>query len=134
MVRLMLCIVRRDGISSEEFQAYWRSQEHHDKVASLMALFGPDRYADTLSVSRPDVEERLRQKMGRGMLYDAILEFFWNDESVIQERLTDKAVDQILKVLRDQSVKRVDPEKSSVFFTHMPEVLPNREKLSGAAK
>ncbi|MCW8193994.1 hypothetical protein F6455_04245 [Proteobacteria bacterium 005FR1] len=125
MVRLMVCFVRREEISSEEFQAYWRSQEHHEKIASLRDLFAPDRYADTLAVSLPDVEARFRSKLGRGMQYDAVLEFFWDDESIIRERLTDKAVDQILRVLRDQSIKRVDPEKSSVFFTHVPEVVPS---------
>jgi hypothetical protein len=130
MVRLMFCVVRRDGLSSEEFQAYWRSREHHEKVVSLMDLFAPDRYADTLSVSMPDIEDRFRRKMGRGVQYDAVLEFFWEDESIIRDRLTDKAVDQILKVLRDQSVKRVDSDKSSVFFTHMPDVQANKKKLS----
>jgi hypothetical protein len=130
MVRLMFCFVKRDGISSEEFQSYWRSREHHEKIASLMDLFLPDRYADTLAIALPDVEDRFRRKMGRGTQYDAVLEFFWNDETIIRDRLTDKAVDQILKVLRDHSVKRVDPEKSSVFFTHVPDVQANRRKLS----
>jgi hypothetical protein len=128
MVRLVFCFVRRETISSEEFQAYWRSQEHHEKIASLRDLFVPDRYADTLAVSLPDVEDRFRRKMGRGTQYDAVLEFFWEDESIIRDRLTDRAIDQILKVLRDQSIKRVDPEKSSIFFTHMPEVIANENK------
>lgn len=129
MVRLIVCFVRREDISIEEFQAYWRSAEHHEKIASLRDLFAPDRYTDTLAVALPDVEARFRSKLGRGTQYDAVLEFFWDDESIIRERLTDKAVDQILRVLRDQSIKRVDPEKSGVFFTHMPEVIANPKKL-----
>lgn len=60
--------------------------------------------------------------MGRGIQYDAVLEFFWEDESIIRDRLADKAVSQILRVLRDQSTKRVDLERSSVFLTEIPDL------------
>lgn len=129
MLRLMLCFVRQEGLPSSEFRSYWRSDEHHEKIASLVDLFAPDRWSDTLSAEVPDLEERFRQHLGRGIRYDAVLEFFWNDESIIRDRLNDKAVPQILRVLKDQSIKRVDPEKSSVFFTD----IPNVKDGSGAA-
>ncbi|MEX1032181.1 MAG: hypothetical protein WDZ30_02355 [Cellvibrionaceae bacterium] len=124
----MFCFVRREDIPASEFRAYWRSEEHHEKIASLVALFAPDRYSDTLAVQLPDIESRFRQTMGRGIQYDAVLEFYWDDETIIRERLTDKAVPQILRVLRDQSTKRVDPEKSSVFFTDAPELRDNAKR------
>lgn len=120
MVRLMLCFVRREGLSLAEFQSYWRSAEHHEKIASLVALFAPDHHSDTLAVDLSDIQQRFRQTLGRGVEYDAVVEFYWQDAAVIRERLTDTAVGQILRVLRDQSIKRVDPDKTTVFFTEMP--------------
>lgn len=118
----MLCFVRQEGLSSRDFRSYWRSDEHHEKIASLVDLFAPDRWSDTLAADMPDLEEQFRKHLGRGSRYDAVLEFYWDDVSIVRDRLNDKAVSQILRVLKDQSIKRVDPDKSTTFFTEIPEI------------
>jgi len=122
MMRLMFCFVRQQHLPSSEFRAYWRSQEHKEKIQSLIDLFKPSRFSDTLAVHMPDIETPVRQTIGRGVQYDAVVEFFWDDEEIVRERLADKAVAQILKVLRDQSSKRVDPEKTTIFLTEIPAI------------
>lgn len=126
MLRLMLCFVRQQGVAADEFRGYWRSGEHHEKIASLVDLFAPDYHTDTLALELSDIESRFRRTLGRGVQYDAVVEFFWKDPQVIRDRLTDKAVGQILRVLRDQSVKRVDPDKTTVFFTEAPQLPAKR--------
>ena len=120
MMRLVFCFVRQESIPSSEFRAYWRSQEHKEKIQSLVDLFKPDRFTDTLAVHLPDIEGQVRNAIGRGTQYDALVEFYWDDEEIVRERLADRAVSQILKVLRDQSSKRVDPEKTTIFLTEVP--------------
>ena len=123
MMRLLFCFVRQQSIPSSEFRAYWRSQEHKEKIESLVDLFKPSRYTDTLAIHLPDIETQVRQTIGRGPQYDAVVEFYWDDEEIVRERLADKAVSQILKVLRGQSSKRVDPDKTTIFLTEVPEVV-----------
>ncbi len=123
MMRLMFCFVRQESVASSEFRAYWRSREHKEKIESLVDLFKPNRYTDTLAIHMPDIETQVRQTIGRGPQYDAVVEFYWDDEEIIRERLADKAVTQILKVLRTQSSKRVDPDKTTIFLTEVPEVV-----------
>jgi len=122
MMRLMFCFVRQESLPSSEFRAYWRSQEHKEKIQSLVDLFKPSRFSDTLAVHMPDIEGQVRNAIGRGIQYDAVVEFYWDDEEIVRERLADKAIAQILKVLRDQSSKRVDPEKTTIFLTEVPVV------------
>ena len=133
MMRLMFCFVRQPAIPSSEFRTYWRGQEHKEKIQSLVDLFKPDRFSDTLAVHMPDIETQVRQSIGRGIQYDAVVEFFWDDEEIVRERLADKAIAQILKVLRDQSSKRVDPEKTTIFLTEVPDVVAvdNRDLATG---
>ncbi|GAB1264425.1 hypothetical protein NBRC116493_12690 [Aurantivibrio infirmus] len=125
MMRLMFCFVRRAEISSSDFRNYWRSQEHKEKIDSLVDLFQPTRYADTLSIHLPDLEERFRQNMGRGTQYDAVIEFYWDDEEIVRERIADNAIARIMKVLKDQSTKRVDPDKTTIYLTEIPDVIDN---------
>jgi hypothetical protein len=122
MMRLMFCFVRQQSIPSSEFREYWRSREHKEKIQSLVDLFKPSRFSDTLAIHLPDIENQVRQTIGRGVQYDAVVEFYWDDEEIVRERLADKAVAQILKVLRDQSSKRVDPDKTTIFLTEVPAV------------
>ena len=122
MMRLMFCFVRQSHLPSSEFRAYWRSNEHKEKIQSLADLFKPNRFSDTLAVHMPDIEGQVRSAIGRGEQYDAVVEFFWDDEEIVRERLADKAVAQIMKVLRDQSSKRVDPDKTTIFLTEVPVV------------
>ena len=132
MMRLMFCFVRQSSLPRSEFRAYWRSEEHKEKIQSLVDLFKPDRFTDTLAVHMPDIEGPVRNTIGRGTQYDAVVEFYWDDEEIVRERLADKAVAQILKVLRDQSAKRVDPNQTTIFLTEIPEVqyVDNRQLAS----
>ena len=120
MMRLMFCFVRQQHLPSSEFRAYWRSEEHKEKIRSLVDLFKPSRFSDTLAVHMPDIEGQVRNAIGRGIQYDAVVEFYWDDEEIVRERLADKAVSQIMKVLRDQSSKRVDPDLTTIFLTEIP--------------
>lgn len=118
-MRLVFCVARKQDIPSSEFRNYWRGQEHKDKMTALLDFLKPDSYCDTLAAHLPGAEEELR-KMGSGIYYDAVIEFNWLDETILNERLGDRAVLKILKLMRENSSRRIDPERSSIFFTATP--------------
>ncbi len=122
MIRLVYCFVRREDISKDDFRRYWRSAEHREKVQSLADLFSPDFVIENLSLELPDIENPLKKTMARGTHYDAMIEFYWKNPTVVAERLADTAVTKIMKILAEHSSKIMDGDKSTVFFTEVNEL------------
>lgn len=123
MVRLVFCFSRRSEISVGEFRSYWHSDEHKQVIQTLIGIFSPDRYADTLAMHGTDIHDTYHISRDGLRGFDAMLELYWNDESILKERLLDQAVAKISKILRGQSERRIDGNRSTIFITEEPVIV-----------
>ena len=122
MVRLMFCFARRANVSVEEFRRYWNSTEHKNNISSLVSMFSPDRYADTLALHSTTVQDPYGANWSNKG-YDAVLEMLWVDPSVFQARLLNRSVGRMSNMIRRQSEQWIDNDSSAIFLTEEPEII-----------
>jgi uncharacterized protein (TIGR02118 family) len=76
MVKLVFCLRRKDGLTREEFQTYWR-EKHAPLVASHAATLGIRRYVQAHTTTTP-FNAALQASRGGPNEYDGVAELWWD--------------------------------------------------------
>ena len=116
MIRLITCIKRKEGISSEEFRDYWNDPQFEilfDRVVSVMEPFRLSRKL-TLQVS---ANIRIMQARKTKQPYDAVIEWWFESASKLGPRLETPEAHTELKELMKYQRQFVDFKMSPSFFT-----------------
>jgi len=116
MIRLITCITRKEGMSSEEFRDYWNDQQFEilfDRVVSLLEPFRLSRKL-TLQVS---ANIRIMQAKKTKEPYDAVIEWWFESASKLGPRLETPEAHTALKELMKYQSQFVDFKMSPSFFT-----------------
>lgn len=80
MVKLVYCLRRREGLSLEEFQRYWR-ETHGPLVAERAAAMGVRRYVQvhTLGAAADGLHAAFRARNGGSPEpFDGVAELWWD--------------------------------------------------------
>ena len=125
MIKLVFTLRRREGMSREEFQRYWR-EEH----ALLVA-----RHAETLRIRRyvqvhareTDLDRILAASRGSDPgAYDGVAELWWDSlEDIIAANSTEAGQAAGAELLEDEA-KFIDLPRSPLWLGEENEVLDRR--------
>ncbi len=114
MVKLVFCLTRKDGMSREEFQAYWRDT-HAPLVARHAATLGIQRYVQVHTASTP-IDDALRTGRGGPEPYDGVAELWWESVTAMAAAATSEAGTAASWELLEDERRFIDLTRSPLFF------------------
>jgi len=115
MLKIILCIKRKPGMTREQFHSYWKG-EHKDVVKQVAGSLGMRRNVHNRTLST-DLDNRIRQ--GRGALpddYDGVAESWFDSlEALISATSTEEGR-KAAKLLAEDEERFIDFSQSKIFF------------------
>jgi uncharacterized protein (TIGR02118 family) len=115
MIKLVFTVRRRDGMTREEFQRYWR-EEHAQLVK---------RHAETLRIRRyvqthardTDLDEALAgAREGEARYYDGVAELWWESLDDLVEASTSDAGQMAGQALLEDERRFIDLPNSPIWL------------------
>jgi uncharacterized protein (TIGR02118 family) len=121
MIKLVFCLTRREGMSREEFQTYWR-ETHAPLVASVAETLNIRRYHQLHTVDEA-INGPIRASRGGPESYDGVAELWWDSlESLGAPGQTEEGRAAGAMLLEDER-KFIDLSRSPLFFTEEHEIV-----------
>ncbi len=120
MITFVQCVKAQSGLSIPEFRTSWRA--YAETARTLAEATG----AVGVSVSTTlAVAENLQVRLNRGTAepYDGMLKVSWPNAAVLEEKLRDPALADVLGTFQKQQETFMDLERSSFFFASEDVVL-----------
>lgn len=115
-IKVIYCLKRKDGMTREQFQAYWLGQ-HADKVRARAKAIGMVRYVQSHSYDTP-MNVGMAGERGGLEGYDGVMEGWWDSEEQAMASLTTPEGQQAMSELLDDERKFIDFANSPIFMTH----------------
>lgn len=81
-IKLMFCLRRREGMSREEFQAYWHD-EHGALGLRLQEDLGFSRYVQSHTLTAP-LNDALQASRGAPAAYDGVVELYFPSVEAVE--------------------------------------------------
>src|ERR1700744_533530 len=111
-MKLVFCCRRRDGLSTQEFQAYWLDSHARLGRSVRAAIPTMTRYVQNHTVFGP-LTDGLRDSRGTGEPYDGVAEI-WIDFDVTAD--DPEAMTAAMQKLLEDELTFVDMPASTVFI------------------
>ena len=112
MIKLVFCLRRRDDLSREEFQRYWREQ-HGPLVRSHAEALGIRRYVQVHSID-DEISLAIAGERGSPQPYDGVAELWFDDIEGANRAFNEP---RYLEVVRPDELKFVDLERCVSMLT-----------------
>jgi len=121
MIKLVFCLRRREGLSREEFQRYWR-EEHALLVRKHKDALGILRYVQ-VHTDYGRMTDALRKSRGAGEPYDGVAELWYESIEAMQTRGATADARAADRVLYEDEKTFIDLENSSMWMGSEFEVI-----------
>lgn len=115
MIKLVMCVRRRQDLSREEFQDYWLNQ-HGPLFRKFADTYKAIRYVQSHTIDTP-LNQNVRKARGMSEEYDGIAEIWWKSESDFIEAISSPEGQKLRTVFLDDEAKFLDFSRSAAFFT-----------------
>ena len=118
MVRMIYCVMRKEGVSLQDFRNYFDG-EHKELVCELAKELKATEFSQSLTLM---VERNFTMMIRRGteMPYDGVIEMWWDNatgfEKISENAETQRKTDNFF----NQASQYVDLTKSRMCFTEQP--------------
>ena len=129
-IKVVFCLRRRQGMSREEFQAYWLEQ-HAPLVRRLAAATGMSRYVQSHTVTSRLGISFAKARGISAEPYDGVMEGWWDSEAQALAALAVGGAEAGPLLLADES-RFIDLENSPIFFTEEHEIFGSQGPVCGA--
>jgi uncharacterized protein (TIGR02118 family) len=121
VIKLTFCLTRKEGLSREEFQAYWR-ETHAPLVASVAETLNIRRYVQAHTVDDA-INDPIRASRGGPPSYDGVAELWWDSlESLGAPGQTEEGRAAGAMLLEDER-RFIDLSRSPLFFGEEHEIV-----------
>lgn len=124
-IKMVYCLVRKPGLSREEFQDYWFNI-HWLKVREYAAKIHMVRYSQSHTYSS-DMGDAVANERGKLEAYDGVMEGWWESEEDAIEAMQNPEGLTAMQDLLDDERKFIDFSKSPVFLTNEYVLISNNE-------
>jgi len=114
VIKLVFCLRRKDGLSREEFQTYWR-ETHAPLVASVAETLNIRRYVQVHTADTP-MNAAIRASRQGPEEYDGVAELWWDSVESLAEPGATEAGQQAGALLLEDERRFIDLEHSPLFF------------------
>lgn len=115
MVKLVFCLVRKQGLSRDEFQAYWRNQ-HAALVRKHAATLRIRRYVQAHTLDTP-FNQIIIELRGAPEEYDGVAELSWDSFDALAEAGMTEAGMAAAEELTGDERTFIDHSRSPIFYT-----------------
>ena len=121
MIKLVFCLRRKDGLSREEFQTYWR-ETHAPLVASVAETLNIRRYVQVHTMDA-EFNAVIRASRQAPEEFDGVAELWWDSlETLAAPGQTEEGRAAGATLLDDER-RFIDLEHSPLFFTSEHEIV-----------
>lgn len=115
MIKLVFTLRRRDGMTREEFQRYWR-EEHAPLVESLADALRIRRYVQT-HASETDLDELIATSRGsEPCFYDGVAELWWDSPADLVAAYSTETGQAAGAALLEDEQRFIDLPRSPLWF------------------
>jgi uncharacterized protein (TIGR02118 family) len=115
MIKLMVCIKRKKGMSREEFREYWL--KHHGPLFQRFAeTYKAVKYVQNHTIDSP-LNENMKKSRGYAEEYDGIGEIWWESEKDFIAAVTSPEGQKLRGMFVEDEARFIDLHESSGFFT-----------------
>ena len=114
MIKLMMCLCRREDISRAEFQDYWQHQHgpfFHKNAATMRSK----KYVQSHTIDSP-LNDGMRQSRGMLPAYDGVAEVWFDSEEDLMEAMGSPEMQELSAALLADESKFVDHARSCAFI------------------
>lgn len=134
MIRLVYALRRRDDMTREEFQDYWRNQ-HAPLVASFATDLNIHRYVQTHTVDTPLNQAAQKARGDMEQEYDGVAELWWKSEPELHDVLATEAAQKAGAALLEDERQFIDLPNSPLWFAYeYPQINPSPETVEAKVK
>jgi len=123
MVRLIYCLRRKEGMSLQEFQRYWR-EVHGPLVEKHAQVLRIRRYVQVHTLDTPLNEALGRQRGCQVEPYDGVAELWWDSLEDFQAAVQTEEGRQAARQLAEDEARFVDVARSTIFLAQENPVIP----------
>ena len=120
MIKLVYCIRKKEGLSSSEFENYWR-EVHGPKVKAHAASINAVRYVQSHQ-RMPTLNDAFRQSRNLAEPYDGVTELWWETEEDLMRALASPEGQKAAALLIEDESKFIDFSRSCMFLTEEIEI------------
>lgn len=114
MIKLVFCLVRKDGLSREEFQRYWR-QEHAELVKRHAPTLGIRRYVQAHTADTP-FNRVVIDLRGAPPEFDGVAELWWDSfDALVEAGATEEGLRAAEELTEDERTF-IDHARSPIFY------------------
>jgi uncharacterized protein (TIGR02118 family) len=121
VIKLVFCLTRKDGMSRQEFQRYWR-EDHAPLVASHAETLNIRRYHQLHTVDDA-INDPIRASRGGPPSYDGVAELWWDSLETLAAPGQTEAGRAAGAALLEDEKRFIDLSRSPLFFTEVHEVV-----------
>lgn len=124
MVRMVYCVMRKEGVALKAFREYFVST-HRDRLAGVARKLKARRYTQSLALM---VEEGFLLMARRGTTppYDGVNEIWWESARDFADHTPDE-MERLLDEFFAGEEDYIDLRRSTLFFTEQPQDCPQQE-------
>ena len=125
MVRMIYCVMRKEGVSVKAFRDYFVST-HKDKICAVARQLKAKKFSQSLALM---VEEgfMLMARRGTAPPYDGINEIWWDSARDFSKQVNAIEIEQVLEQFFSGEEEFIDLHRSRLFFTEHPQDCPESE-------
>lgn len=114
MVKLVFCLVRKEGLSREEFQRRWRG-DHAELVKRHAGVLGIRRYVQDHTPDTP-FNQVVIDLRGAPPEFDGVAELWWDSfDALVEAGATDEGLKAADELTEDERTF-IDHSRSPIFY------------------
>lgn len=114
MIKLVMCLCRKSGMTREQFQDYWLNKHgpFFEKNAGTMRA---KKYVQSHTIDTP-LNEGMRESRGMLPEFDGVAEVWFESEQDLMEAMSSPVGQELSAALLEDESNFVDHSKSSAFI------------------
>ncbi|MEO0476906.1 MAG: EthD domain-containing protein [Planctomycetota bacterium] len=114
MIKLIMCLHRKAGISREQFQNYWQNN-HGPFFMKNAAVMRCKKYVQSHTLDSP-LNEGMQQSRGMQAAFDGVAECWFESEADLMEAMGTAEFAELGQALLDDESTFIDHARSSAFI------------------
>ena len=114
MIKLIMCLHRKEGLSREQFQDYWQNN-HGQFFMKNAAIMRCKKYVQSHTLDSP-LNDGMQQSRGMVDAFDGVAECWFESEADLMEAMGTDAFAELGQALLDDESTFIDHERSSAFL------------------
>ncbi len=115
MIKLMMCLRRKEGMSRAEFQDYWRNN-HAQLFMRFADSYATKKYLQDHTIDTP-INDAIQASRGMREPYDGVAEVWFESEGALMKAMESPEGQKLSALLLEDESNFLDHAGSTAFLT-----------------